>query len=139
MEFTLADDIFDRLKNEYDVHINDKQNFWYSDKYDLRGPCFDVSKNDDNNIDTNIIPQFKACTMTFDEVQSLVNERIVARRQRNFKEADRIRTILTHEGIELKDSDNIWTSYDGKLHGQQSNDFEKWLDDKALDKAKDFY
>ena len=77
--------------------------------------------------------------MSFDEVQGLVNERIIARRQRNFKEADRIRTILTHEGVELKDNDNIWRSYDGKLNGQQSNDFENWLDKKANDKNKDYY
>jgi len=133
MEFTLADDIFDRLESDYGVNINDKQNFWYSDKHGIRGPCFDVTSND-NSIDTNIIPQFKTCSLSSDDIQNLVNERIIARRQRNFKEADRIRSLLTLEGIELKDSDNLWSSYDGKLKGVQSNDFDKWLDDKAKDK-----
>ena len=54
----------------------------------------------------------------------------MARRTRNYTEADRIRTLLTLEGIEFIDSENSWLSSDGKLKGLQSNDFDEWTDKK---------
>ena len=126
LDFTTADDIFNKLLRDYDVVINDRKNVWYSEKHSINGPCV-LFDNDD---DSEMVPQFKTCNLSFDQVQELVIKRTHARRDRNYGEADRIRTLLTFEGIELVDRDNTWRSYDGKLQGLQSNDFDQWLDEK---------
>ena len=137
IDYRTADRIFETLLHDYGVTIHDRENEWFTHKYGLLGPCNiydDVynldNDNDNDNDDNEKIPQIKKTSLSFDEIQELVNQRTIARRSRNYSEADRIRTLLTLEGIKLIDSENSWLSSDGKLKGIQSNDFDEWIDKK---------
>ena len=48
------------------------------------------------------------CTLSVEEIQTLIDQRTVARRRRNFDIADEIREELASKGVEVVDKENIW-------------------------------
>ena len=63
------------------------------------------------------------CTLSVDEIQTLIDERTVARRRRNFEIADEIRDELASKGVEVVDKENIWRTFDRSLSGMQSDGY----------------
>ena len=63
------------------------------------------------------------CTLTIDEVQTMIKDRTAARRVRDFRTADAIKNDLLQGGIQLFDRENKWEAYDGSIGGMQSKDF----------------
>ena len=51
------------------------------------------------------------CTLSVDEIQTLIDERTVARRRRNFEIADEINELAS-KGVEVVDKENIWRTFD---------------------------
>ena len=114
VDFATADRIKNQLDEEYGVKIFDSLGKWKSDT----GMSGRLSEAEDEHFASST-----SCKYTEKEVQALVDNRTIARRNRNFQLADEIRQDLTMGGVELDDIQNTWKSLDGQFSGLQSNDF----------------
>ena len=55
------------------------------------------------------------CSLSDEELESLVKKRDDARRMRDFSSSDQLREQLRAAGVELFDSDHVWKSTDGRI------------------------
>jgi len=119
-EFDEADSIRERLLEEYDVEIFDKKGIWQTKDRSVMMPLKGFSKSYADKVQP---AKPVKCSLPWDDVQRLIEERTRYRRARNFDMADQIRNQLADAGIEVMDKSNEWRSFDGTLSGMQSKDF----------------
>ena len=117
-DYSSADDIRDRLRFNYKVEIYDHKGMWEGPG-GLVGPLNKFASPQDKAPATKQV----ACSLSKEEVRKYVEQRTIARRGRNFDEADNIRNMLAENGVELYDKLNEWATYDGRMSGLQSTDF----------------
>lgn len=112
-DFTLADSVRAELESKYQVSLFDRDGRWQ----DADGRVGYYQQ-------LNKAPVVRQATVTLskEEIQTLVDNRIKARRSRNFQLADELREQLAQSGVELFDKLNTWQTVDGKMEGMQSND-----------------
>ena len=108
-----ADAIKEELRVSYRVEIFDRSGEWRDEngRYGRFGVATAVIRNHD--------PQ---SSLSRDEIQDMVDQRTLLRRERNFSAADEIRDKLLSHGVELFDKLNEWETFDGSLRGLQSRD-----------------
>ena len=111
--FAEADAIKEELLSRFGVEIFDRSGEWKDreGRYGRFGVTAKVS----------IRPGVKPA-LSREEIQSLVDQRTMLRRERNFVAADEIRDELVSQGVELYDKLNEWATLDGRLRGMQSTD-----------------
>lgn len=97
----------------YRVEIFDRSGEWKDE--DGRYGRFGVTANIVRN------PNLKT-SLSREEIQDLVDQRTLLRRERNFSAADEIRDQLLSHGVELFDKLNEWETLDGSMRGLQSTD-----------------
>ena len=65
-------------------------------------------------IDVNIAPAAGPCNLNTEYIQSIIRERAVQRRARNFRDADRLKEFLLSRGVVVSDRQNLWMASDGR-------------------------
>jgi len=118
-EYDAADAVREELVALHDVQIYDKKGVWIRGSDGASGPLYTNSFK--NGFKAPKVAEV-ACPLSVEEVQRLVEKRIMAKRARNFDEADALREQLSANGIEVIDQMNEWVSYDKKMSGLQSFD-----------------
>ncbi|KAL3909312.1 MAG: hypothetical protein SGILL_008134, partial [Bacillariaceae sp.] len=100
--FQQADGIRDDLIDRFNVHVNDDALQWSvgnlfvgERKWGKQYKPYEISR-------TSAVPE------NADEIQKLVDERDMARVNREFEKADEIRTSLMEQGIMLNDKKRLW-------------------------------
>ena len=111
--FAEADAIKEELLSRFGVEIFDRSGEW-KDREGRYGRIGVTAK-------VSIRPGVKPA-LSREEIQSLVDQRTMLRRERNFVAADEIRDELVSQGVELYDKLNEWATLDGRLRGMQSTD-----------------
>ena len=100
--FQLADELLWELR-ENGVEVWDSpHNVWVACD-GRRGP-----------IDVNIAPAAGPCNLNTEYIQSIIRERAVQRRARNFRDADRLKEFLLSRGVVVSDRQNLWMASDGR-------------------------
>lgn len=111
--FAEADAIKEELLSRFGVEIFDRSGEW-KDREGRYGRIGVTAK-------VSIRPGVKPA-LSREEIQSLVDQRTMLRRERNFVAADEIRDELVSQSVELYDKLNEWATLDGRLRGMQSTD-----------------
>lgn len=119
-DFASADRIKDLLEERFDIKIFDRTDEWTCLPLRMSGRLKRYGHQYDEK---SMPPAAVPCTLTRDEIQTLVETRTSLRRARRFLEADAVRAQLLGAGVELMDHSNEWRAYDGSVSGVQSRDF----------------
>lgn len=117
-DYKSADEVRDRLRVEYEVEIFDHKGIWEGPGGTV-GPLNKFANPQDKAPPTRQVK----CPFSKEEIQDYVDQRTMARRDRDFGKADDLRNMLADNGIELYDKLNEWATYDGSMSGLQSTDF----------------
>ena len=112
-DFPQADAIRDELESRFDVKIFDKDGIWVSGDNSMRGPLNPTMRARQGS---------GGCSLSNEAIQELIVKRTMARRERDFGMADRLRDQLTSSGVELLDKVNMWRSADGREGSQSPED-----------------
>ena len=126
-DFKTADAIKRELM-EGGIQLFDKENRWQAYDGSIQGmqsTDFKGGTGKGRNVGENSYYRTEPvpCTLSFDEIQKLIDERTVARRRRNFAIADEIRDELASKGVEVVDKENIWRTFDRSMSGMQSDGY----------------
>ena len=127
-DFETADMIKSELV-ENGIDVVDRENTWSA--YDGRISGFQTKIKERLNDFTNfndkdgetVEKRVVECKLSHDQVQSMVDVRTRARRNRNFELSDQIESDLKRSGITVNNKENTWKAMDGSISGLQSNDY----------------
>eukprot|EP00548_Thalassiothrix_antarctica_P013623 CAMPEP_0194172406 /NCGR_PEP_ID=MMETSP0154-20130528/6899_1 /TAXON_ID=1049557 /ORGANISM="Thalassiothrix antarctica, Strain L6-D1" /LENGTH=615 /DNA_ID=CAMNT_0038885079 /DNA_START=87 /DNA_END=1931 /DNA_ORIENTATION=- len=104
-DYKVADDIRDRIRNEYTVYIDDRNQEWYIISNEYTASKFSVP-----------------CPSVQQEIEQLVAQRAEARDTRNYDLSDEIRdTLLQRYQVSIDDRIKEWTKLDEEQYDYYLN------------------
>jgi len=130
-DFDGADAVRAQLEAEHGVVVYDYKNQWVAPDGSTGALVLKTRNQVDSMFQGSLeLPSVPAAevptTLTEEQIMALCRARTAARRSRNYDEADAIRDELAENGVELYDTANAWRTHDGRLRGDQSDDFDTY-------------